>query len=74
MRVLRLGSSIDIEGETPVDQFASAIAERILSDASGETVETVLRLPWPSASLPGLLEGWITETSPDLVCFTISSF
>ncbi len=74
MRVLRLGSSIDIEGETPPEQGASAIAEGMLAEASGEAVETVLKLPWPGPNLPELVDAWVNDTSPDLVCFNLSSF
>lgn len=74
MRILRLGSSIDLEGETPPESRAAAIAERILSSACGQPVETSLRLPWLSAALPDTVERWIGETSPDLVCFNISSY
>lgn len=74
MRVLRLGSSIDFEGEVPPELRMSEIAAQLLASASGEAVETVLRLPWPNASMPDLVEGWVNEIEPDLVCFNLSSF
>lgn len=73
MRVLRLGSSIDVEGETPPELRAAAIVERMLTEASGQEVETILRFPRPDPRLPGVLEGWIEELRPDMVCFNISS-
>lgn len=74
IRVLRLGSSIDVEGETPPDERAAATAGRMLAAAAGEPVETVARPPWPNSSLPDVLEAWVNETRPDLICFNISSF
>jgi hypothetical protein len=73
IRVLRLGSSIDLVGETPIEERAAAIAARMLAGASGEEVETVLKIPKPDGALPGVMERWLNEVNPDLVCFVISS-
>ncbi|MBK9341579.1 MAG: hypothetical protein IPN07_00730 [Dehalococcoidia bacterium] len=73
MRILRLGSSIDSEGETPPEDRAASLAGRILASASGEQVETILRMPRPNERMPEIVEGWVAELKPEIVCFNISS-
>jgi hypothetical protein len=74
VKVLRLGSSIDMEGDTPLDQRGAAVAERMLAEACGEPVETVTRAAWPTAKFPDMVERWVREVEPDIVSFGISSF
>lgn len=73
MRILRLGSSIDSEGETPFEERAASLAAGILASASGEQVETILRMPRPNERMPEIVEGWVAELKPEIVCFNISS-
>ena len=73
MRILRLGSSIDSEGETPFEERAASLAAGILASASGEQVETILRMPRPNERMPEIVEGWVAELQPEIVCFNISS-
>ncbi|MGE3074591.1 MAG: hypothetical protein AB7N24_00565 [Dehalococcoidia bacterium] len=73
MRVLRLGSSIDLEGETPPEERAAAIAARMLEGACGEPVETIHRIAWPNEQLADFVERWANELEPDIVCFNVSS-
>ena len=74
MRILRLGSSLDSQGETPPELRASSIAEQMLATACGEPIETILRLPRPVSTLAETVEAWVHEVEPDIVCFNISSF
>jgi hypothetical protein len=74
VRILRLGSSVDIHGETPAELRAAAIAERRLADAAGCAFETVLKIAWPTADLPDVVGRSVSEIQPDIVCFNISSF
>jgi len=46
----------------------------MLHETSGEPVETVLKRLWPTAGFPDLLDTWIVEYEPDIVCFCVSSF
>jgi hypothetical protein len=73
LRVLRLGSSIDLEGETPLHDRAGAIAARILQEACGQPVETIQRIAWPNEQLADFVERWANEFEPDIVCFNVSS-
>ena len=74
MRLLRIGSSNDFAGHIPEDQRGWAIAARMLEEAIGEPVETVLKRSWPSADFPGVVARWIEDLAPDLVVIQVNNF
>lgn len=74
MRVLRLGSSLDLAGDLPPGTRAREVAGQLLSAASGAAVETIVKPVWPSPALPGILERWLKQYEPDIVCICISSY
>ncbi len=47
---------------------------RLLEAATGETVEIIPRVIWPSAQLPDIIDGWMERYSPDIVLFQINGF
>lgn len=74
LTVLRLGSSLDFSGELPPGSRAWQVAERMLAEASGQPVKTVVKPVWPSPQVPKLLERWLDEYQPDIVLVVISSY
>ena len=59
MKVLRLGNSNDTTASVPEELKSPAVANAILAAASGEPVELVTRMMWPSEQIPGLVEKWL---------------
>ncbi len=74
MRILRLGSSNDRQDDVPAEFLSFKVVESALAAASSEPVDTVLRGIWPSAELPGLIDGWMERYQPDLVYFRVNPF
>jgi len=74
MRILRLTNSNDALEEIPAELRSGAIAERVVAELTGEQVETIQRVMWPSAVLPGIVDRWIRQYEPDIVFVRTSSF
>jgi hypothetical protein len=74
VRILRLTNSNDELAAIPENLRASAITDRIVSEAVGEPVETVVRLFWPGPELPAILERWLARYEPDVVLIRCASF
>jgi hypothetical protein len=74
VRVLRLGNSSDTVGNLPEASLRPAIAQRILSEASGQPVEMISRSIWPDPALPDIIAGWIERYQPDIVSLCVASF
>lgn len=74
MRVLRLTNSSDFAPGVPAALGSAAIAEEAVVRATGEQVETVMRVFWPSPALPGIVERWLARYEPDVVFIRASSF
>lgn len=73
MKILRLSDSDDI-GEVREAQRGFRVVERVLAEATGEPVETLVRVIWPSPALPDLVEGWVDRYQPDLVIFKANGY
>ena len=74
MLVLRIGTSNDVAGGLPEEQRAWHIASRMLGEASGEPVETILKRAWPTAEIPDHVGRWMDEYHPDVVVLQVSNF
>ncbi len=74
MRMLRVGTSEDTEMDVPAGERGYQIAERLLAEAAGEPVETILKRGWPSAELPDIFDRWLDEYDPDIVFFKVNWF
>jgi len=74
MRVLRLSTSQETSGSTPPEARSRAIAERMLAEATGEPVETVVKFVWPDARLPHAVDRWLEQYRPDIVFLWVSSY
>jgi hypothetical protein len=74
MKVLRLGNSNDTTASVPEELKSPAAANAILAAASGEPVDMLTRMMWPSEQIPGLVEKWLREYEPDLVLVIINAF
>ncbi len=74
MRVLRLGTSNDDTPDLPEEQRGWKIAEQILADAMGESVDTILKRAWPNAAFPDMVGRWMDEFEPDIVVLRINWF
>lgn len=73
IRILRLGTSNDFALDLEPGSRAHEIAERMLAEASGEEVETIVRRIWPTEQLPDLVSKWMDEYEPDLVFLRVNS-
>lgn len=67
MRLLRLTNSSDTYEGVPEVQRAHRIADDLFTELTGEPVEPVLKLFWPDASLPDVVERWVARYEPDVV-------
>ena len=74
MRILRLTNSNDALDDISPEQRGAEIAKRLVAELTGEQVETISRVFWPSEKLPGIVERWLAEYEPDTVFFRVSSF
>ena len=74
VRILRLTNSSDIQDSVPPDLRASAVAERVVAEATGEPVETIVRVFWPDDGLPDVVERWIDRYQPDIFFMRASAF
>lgn len=73
IRILRLGNSSDRALDIAEGARAHEIVERMLAEASGEEVETILRPIWPTTQLPDLISKWMDEYQPDLVFLRVNN-
>lgn len=73
IRILRLGTSTDFALELEPGSRSHEIAERMLAEASGEEVETIVRRIWPTEQLPDLVSKWMDEYQPDLVFLRLNN-
>ena len=46
----------------------------MITEITGEPVETILKPIWPAENLPDLLDGWVRKYEPDLVLLVISGY
>jgi hypothetical protein len=74
VRILRLGSSDDMNPEVPEAERAVTVCERDFAAAIGEPVETVLRRFDPSPAVPDVIERWMERYQPDCVLLVLSSY
>jgi len=74
MRLLRVSTSEETDGDTPSEERFGAIATDVLERSTGERVEVLTRVGWPDARLPVAVDRWLNDFRPDLVYFKTMSF
>ncbi len=74
MQVLRLGNSYERDPNIPPEANKSAVADRLLAEATGEAVETTNRTIWPDPGLPDLVDRWLDRYQPELVLLVVTSY
>jgi hypothetical protein len=74
MKVLRLATSADYYPAIPPEQRMPALIEGMFEQATGEPMETTIRVLYPSAASPGMLEDWLEEIRPDAVFIWVNPF
>lgn len=74
VRILRLSNSDDFSSDTPPEGRSPAVAARVFQEVTGMPAEANIRIIWPDAALPAVLDGWLDEQKPDAVLFVVSSF
>ena len=72
VKLLRLGNSDDIDPSVPDDQKNWYVAGKVLEEAIGEPVETVVKAIWPGEELPRKVSEWIDEYRPDMVFLKVT--
>ncbi|MCC6381983.1 MAG: hypothetical protein IT304_05705 [Dehalococcoidia bacterium] len=74
MLVLRLTNSDDFNPAVPPDNRAPAVAAAAFERVTGQPLETVGRIIWPSAELPDIVEAWLVKYRPEIILFRTSSY
>ena len=74
MKILRLTNSSDLHPGVPEELRAPAVAARLISERTGEHVQTVQKAAWPSPGLATAVDRWLEEHNPDVVFVRLSSF
>lgn len=74
MRLLRLTNSYDIDPAISAEGNKVSVCDRLLASATGEEVETTVRIIWPDPPLPGLIDRWLDRYEPDLVYLVVTSY
>ncbi len=74
MKILRITTSEDSEARIPEAERVPAISARIITEMTGEPVEMVHRVFWPTPEFPEIVDSWLTKHAPDVVFLTVSSY
>jgi len=74
VKLLRLGNSYDVDPNIAAGENKASVADRVLAEGSGEHVETTIRVIWPEAGLPDLIEKWLDRYQPDVAMLVVSSY
>lgn len=74
MRLLRLGNSYDSDERRVSADSKASVCDRTIFAATGEEVETTVRVIWPEPQLPDLIHTWLERYEPDLVLLVVSSY
>jgi hypothetical protein len=74
VRILRLTNSYDTDPAIAVEANKATLCDQMLTEATGEPVETIARIIWPAPELPDLIGKWLDRYQPDLVYLVVSSY
>lgn len=74
LKVLRLATSADTWPGLPEEERTPAILASMFEQATGEPLDLVLRVLYPSPSAPTLLAKWVEEVQPDAVLILVNPF
>ena len=72
--MLRVGTSNDESGNVPESSRAWFVAEKMLAEATGEPVETILKRGWPNESYALAVSRWMEEYRPEIVVLQVNNF
>lgn len=71
MRLLRLTNSYDTDPAIAKADNKKTVVERLFQEATGEPIETTVRVIWPDPVLPELVDKWMTCYRPDVVLLIV---
>lgn len=74
MRLLRLTNSYDTDPAIAEDANKKTLVESLFQQATGEPMETIVRVVWPDPVLPELIDKWLKRYQPDVVLLVVSSY
>ena len=74
MRILRLSTSDDLRPEVPETDRIHRLVEHAFAAETGQPVETMIRVIWPTPALPDAIDRWLQSYDPDVVFFRVSSY
>lgn len=72
MRILRLSTSDDLRPELPESGRIHRLVEQAFAAETGEPVETLIRVIWPTPGLADVIDRWLESYDPDVVFFRVS--
>jgi hypothetical protein len=74
VKILRITTSEDSEPRVPELERTPAVAARVITDLTGEPVENVQRVFWPTADFPDVVSRWLGKYRPDVVFMVVTSY
>jgi len=74
VKVLCLGWSDDVIGDTPTEQRGYSMAATLYEAATGEHLDWVMKPVVPSPDLPAIVEKWLAREQPDVVFLRVNPF
>lgn len=74
MKLLRITTSEDTEARVPEEERTPWVAARRFTELTGEPMEMVHRIFWPTAEFPDIVDSWLAKHSPDAVFMIVSSY
>lgn len=74
MRILRLTNSDDVRSDIPANTAVPALIGEQFLAVTGEPIDWIVRVIWPSAELPDIIDSWIERYQPDVVELGINGY
>lgn len=74
LKLLRITTSEDTEPRIPEELRVPALAARRFEAETGEPMEMVHRVFWPTPAFPSIVESWMQKYEPDMVFMVVSSY
>jgi hypothetical protein len=74
IRVLRVSNSQDTFGTFDDEVRPYRVAARMLEEAEGRPVETIVHVAWPTENLPEVIDRWLDRYEPDMLYLKVIDY